>query len=103
MSNDENESVFEVVYFWTLTACQSSPDCFYPDGVKTIDKVGSAVISEVLNVEGQQSEALWCLCVRFPVRVGRNVFRRVSSADRVCWFVVSQCESVTVNSLAWLF
>ena len=28
MSNDKNESVFEVVHFWTLTACQSSPDCF---------------------------------------------------------------------------
>ena len=103
MSNDENESVFEVVHFWTLTACQSSPDRLYPYGVETIDKVGSAVISEVMNALGQQSKALWCLCVRFPVRVGRNVLSRVSSADRVCWFIVSQCVSVTVNSLAWLF
>ena len=77
MSNDENESVFEVAHFWTLTACQSSPDCFSPEGVKTIDKVGSAVISEAMSAEERESEALLFLCVRFPVRVGRNVFCHV--------------------------
>jgi len=72
-------------------------------GVKTIDTVGSAVISEAMNAEERQSLALSLLCVRFPVRVGRSVLSRVISADRVCWFVVSPCESVTENSIAWLF
>ena len=55
-----------------------------------------------MDAHEEQSEALCFMCIQFPVRAGRIVFSRVISADRVCWFVVSQCESVTINSLAWL-
>ena len=55
-----------------------------------------------MDADDGQSESLCFLCIQFPVRADRIVFSRVISADRVCWFVVSQCESVSINSLAWL-
>jgi hypothetical protein len=39
----------------------------------------------------------------FLFLAGRSVFFAFISAERVCWFVVSQCESVMITSVAWLF